>query len=69
VTQARRRAGLRARIAYDALNHATQTIAPDGNSSFVEYDAAGLKIRAWTGDLGSVQAQPATNVTASISRH
>jgi YD repeat-containing protein len=33
--------GFTTQVAYDELNHTTQTITPDGSSSFVEYDAAG----------------------------
>ena len=53
------------RIGYDALGNITQTLTPNGAASFIEYDAAGMKVRAWTGGLPGQSAQQATNVAAS----
>ena len=52
--------------AYNALGVIVQSITPDNNSTFFEYDTGGLRIRSWTGDLGSIQAVQATGVAASI---
>ncbi len=57
-------AGDTSQLAYDALGHVTQTLTPNGAASFIEYDAAGMKVRAWTGGLPNQSAQQATNVTA-----
>ena len=52
--------------AHNALGVIVQSITPDNNSTFFEYDTGGLRIRSWTGDLGSIQAVQATGVAASI---
>ena len=52
---------------YDAFGHVVETVAPNGSHSFVQYDAGGLKIRAWTGGAPGSSAPVATIVGATVS--
>ena len=49
------------------IDEIDKTITPNGDASFVEYDAAGMKVRAWTGGLPGQSAQQATGVAARNS--
>lgn len=54
------------RSAYNALGQVVQSITPDNSSTFFEYDTGGLRLRSWTGDLGSIQAVQATGIAATV---
>ena len=57
--------GYVSQLAHDSGGRITQTLTPNGAASFVEYNAAGQKVRAWTGGLPNTAAQQATDVTAT----